>query len=263
MSTRSIAIKYTKDYDKFKMDSLNRDLRPAKLLEQSFQKHGYLYEYPVLCSENGDGTFHIHAGHHRFDLARRYDTGVWYMIVDPKLTIFEREASSHGVWSSTDFISAYAKAGNEQYVQLQIFARAHNIPPRAAASLLWGETTSASTNITHHLKDGTFIIRARDFAEAVVAVTDDLFSLGISFATMRSFVAAIAQLIHLEDFDSERLIHRVTLYPSNLHKRTTMDEYLEEIEALYNYGIRSGQRVPLAFLAKTAAAQRSAAQKSK
>jgi hypothetical protein len=60
----------------------------------------------------------------------------------------------------------------------------------------------------------------------------------------------------LEDFDGQRLVHRATLYPASLRKRATAEEYLDEIEAFYNYGSRVDQRVPLAFLAKTAAKQR-------
>lgn len=260
MSTSNIPIKFTRDYGKFQMHELNRDLRPDRLLEQSFRQHGFLPEYPLICSVNGTGKLYIHAGHHRFDLAQRFDTGVWYLVVDPKLDIFEREASSHSHWSVPDFIAAYAKAGNEQYLRLLCFARDHGLPPVTAASLLWGEN-ALSGNVQSVLKDGRFAVRDLPFAESVTAITDDLYALGVQFATSRAFVGAISQLVRLEDFDSARLIHRATLYPANLRKRPTQLEYLEEIEAFYNYGMRGEQRVPLAFLAKVTAAQRNPAKR--
>lgn len=255
-TTRSIPIKYTRDYSLFEMEPCNRDLSADRTLEQSFRQHGYLPEYPMICSANGNGTLHVHAGHHRLDLAQRYDTGVWYVVVEPKLSIFERESSSHSHWSVKDFITAYAKAGNEQYLRLLMFAKDHGLPITAAASLLWGESGN-SANANLRIKDGTFRVRDLEFAEAVVAVTDDLYALGVSFATTRSFVGAVSQLIRLKDFDAARFVHRASLYPANLHKRASMPEYLEEIEAFYNYGTRMDQRVPLAFLAKAAASQRS------
>lgn len=253
-TSSSIPVKFTKDYQRFEVDPLNRDLRPDPKLAESFRTHGYLPEYPVICSLNGSGKFHVNAGHHRLDLARKLDTGVWYMVVEPKLSLFERESSSHAHWSVEDFITAYAKAGNEQYVNLIAFAHSHNLPASAAATILYGQTSSG--NVQGHLKDGTFVIRDLPFAESVVAVSDDLFALGVTFATSRSFVMALSQMVKLDDFDPQRLVHRATLYPANLRKRATAEEYLDEIEAFYNYGNRMDQRVPLAFLAKAAAKQR-------
>lgn len=255
MSTSSIHVKFTRNYGLFEMDAVNRDLRPDKKLEASFRQHGFLPEYPLICHMNGNGKLHINSGHHRYDLAQRLDTGVWYMVVEPKLSLFERESSSHVQWSIDDFISAYAKAGNEQYVNLLTFAKAHGLPGSTAASILYGQASLG--NVQKHLKAGTFVVRDLEFAESIVVVSDDLFALGIAFATSRSFVMALAQLARLEEFDPQRLVHRATLYPAHLRKRATTDEYLDEIEAFYNYGSRTDQRVPLAFLAKSAAKQRS------
>lgn len=254
-TTRSIQIKYTKNYSIFEMDACNRNLRPDRSLESSFKSHGYLPEYPVICYMNGNGKLHISSGHHRFDLAQRFDTGVWYLVTEPKLSLFEREASSHKHWSVQDFITAYARAGNNHYLALLDFAKAHNLSDTSAASLLWGES-GASNNAFQRVKDGSFTVRDLGYAESVVAVTDDLFALGIPFATSRAFVGAVSQLIRVPEFDAERFVHRATLYPANLHRRSNMPDYLEEIEAFYNYGVRVEQRVPLTLLARVAAKQR-------
>lgn len=253
-TSKSIPIQYTKDYARFEMDAQNRDPRPDKTLEASFRQYGYLPEYPLICSRNGGGKLHIHAGHHRYLMAQRFDTGVWYMVVEPRLTIFEREASSHSRWSVEDFMTAYAKAGNEEYIQALTFAKEHNLSPAVAAIILRGDTSVGTAHAP--LKNGTFAVRDREFAEAVVAISDDLYALGVPFATSRSFVMALAQLVRVEEFKPAWLVQRATLYAAQLRKRPSIDDYLEEIEAFYNYGLRSDQRLPLAHLAKQAAAKR-------
>lgn len=250
-TTRSIQVKFTRDYDMFEMDPLNRDLHGDKRLVESFKTYGPLPEAPIICHENGSGKLHVDEGHNRLAVARDLDTGIWYMVVRPKRSLFDREAPTTSRWSVNDFCTAYAKAGNEQYVKLLHFAREHSLSPTVAAALLTGQ----SENVHKNLKRGVFTIKDMAFAESVVAMSDDLFSLGISFATSSSFVMALMRLAQLEDFYPDRLVHRASLDPLGLHKRTTFYDYLDEIEAFYNYGARTDARVPLAFLAKARAVQ--------
>jgi hypothetical protein len=57
------------------------------------------------------------------------------------------------------------------------------------------------------------------------------------------------------EFDLDLFIHKLTLNGSQMRKRGTLNEYLEEIEALYNYG-SSRKRIPVAFRAREISKQR-------
>jgi hypothetical protein len=57
--------------------------------------------------------------------------------------------------------------------------------------------------------------------------------------------------------DPEILKHRVSKSPALLQRRTSSAGYLEELEALYNYGAK-GKRLPLVFRAREVGRERQA-----
>ena len=249
----------TKDYSLFEMHPCNRPLHKDAVLLASMKKHGYLDDYPLICVRNGNGKLQIVEGHHRFDCAQRLGLAVWYKISDHHVGLFEAEGS-RSKWSLADFVFAYTRAGYEEYQFLTKFMEDHGLPIGSAASLVGGESAS-STNMGGAIKTGKFHTGDMAHANTVVWITDECRALGVTFATSSAFVGAVSAIARVPEFDGVLFLRRVSLYPMNLHKRATVDEYLEEIEAVYNYAGREGQRVPLAFRAREVAKSRNPVRK--
>ena len=105
------------------------------------------------------------------------------------------------------------------------------------------------------VKSGRFSVGDMKHANEVVRITDLCREKGVVFATSSAFVVAISQVLRVDEFDADLFIHRVTMNPTMMHKRGTYDEYLEEIEAIYNHLAR-GKRIPLKFLTKSTMRER-------
>jgi hypothetical protein len=249
----------TKDYTLFEMHPCNRPLHKDAVLLASMKAHGYLDDYPIICVRNGNNKLQIVEGHHRFDCARRLGLPVWYKVSAHHVGLFTAEGGK-SKWSLADFVFAYAKDGREEYQFLTKFIEDHGLPIGSAASLVGGESANSNNKI-QNVKAGTFRVGDMAHANTVVWITDECRALGITFAATAAFVAAVSSVSRVPEFDGVLFLRRVSLYPTNLHKRATMDEYLEEIETVYNYSTKGTQRVPLAFRAREVASSRSAVQK--
>jgi hypothetical protein len=92
----------------------------------------------------------------------------------------------------------------------------------------------------------------------VVKITNPLHENGVVFSRTSSFVAAVSACLRVPKLDYDLLLHRCKLYSHVLSKRGTTKEYLDEIQALYNYNSKS-KSLPIAFMAKEAGKARQVA----
>src|SRR3990167_4806643 len=245
----------TKDYSIFEMHEFNRNIHKTKKLEASLKRHGWLSRYPAACVQGKNGKVKIEDGHHRFDLAKRLGIAVWYVIASAGDTTPAEIQFTGLVWSAQDYADAHAKSGKSEYIELLRFKKAHGLTLGASISLLAGETPGSGNKVTA-LKLGELkLSEDRRYAKSVVRITDRCRDHGLGFGTSSAFVGAIGRCLRVPEFDPDILLHRLDLYASNLRKQGTVDEYLNQIEALYNY-MAKGKRLPLAFRAREISRQR-------
>lgn len=246
---------HTKDYSIFALHPCNRPLRDKPWLEALMKKHGFMPSCPIHVVPNGRGKLKVIRGHHRLDYARRLKLAVYYVIDESNIDLFELEGSSDTLWSAMDHAEARARAGNADYIKMLDFKKKHGLTIAVAAALVGGES-AGSGNKLRCLKQGTFLATSdMSHANKVVRITDSCYKAGIKFARTSSFVSAVSLVLHVPEFDSDVFLHRIALVGAQLRKRATSHEYLEEIEAIYNYGAKS-KRAAIAFQAKELARKR-------
>jgi hypothetical protein len=251
------ALRVTKDYDIFDLHVHNREIRTKAHLFRSMKQHGFMPSSPVQCVQEGSGRLQVIRGHHRILFARQLGLPVWYVVDDSNTDIYDLEADSSNSWKLRDFVVSYASAGLPAYAKILDFQREHGITQQIAINLLGGQG-ARSNNRLEQVKRGTFAI-AEDLshAHAVVDVVGHLRSGGVAFASQSNFVAALSSALRVPEFDAKLLKHRFTQAPGLLQPRTSMEGYLDEVEALYNHGAK-GRRVPLKFRAREVARERQA-----
>lgn len=257
MSTDKPKLQCTKDYNLFEPHPFNRPLHEDKNLLRSMQEHGWMPSSPAQCIRNGNGKLKVVRGHHRLDYAKRFGLPVYYVIDESCTEIFELE-NPKSTWTYRDYIAARAQSGDPDMAFVQSFMNVHHLPVTAALALLGNESVG-SQNKVHLVKTGGFKVTSLEHAESVVAITDLCRDLGMKWATYQTFVAAVSMVVRVPEFDGEMFMQRLRQYPSMMNKRSTADEYLEEIEALYNY--RTRKPVPLAFNARKITTERNPARK--
>jgi hypothetical protein len=247
-------LQVTKNYSLFEVHELNRPIHRDKILENSMKNHGFMPSSPVQCVRNSNAKLKIIRGHHRFDIAKRLGLPIWYVIDQTNENIFDLE-SGRSKWSASDFAYARANDGDEDCLKLLDFMKKHNLPIGAASSLLGGES-AGSHNKVEQVKIGTFHVGDLKHANQVVRITDRCRELNIPFSVSSAFVIAISLCLRIPEFDFNLFMHKIGVEGSRMRKRGTASEYMDEIEELYNYGIGSKRRLPVAFRANELSRQR-------
>ncbi len=239
----------TRNYTIFENHEYNRPLHGDPVLLDSMRRHGFLASSPIHVKHNGNGKLKIVRGHNRFDCAKRLGLPVHYIIDDTKVDIFELEGSPRQAWNGPDYLYARAHAGNADCARLLEFQKQHGLTLGAAASLLGGES-AGSGNMIKTIKSGKFKIAAdTSHAIAVVSLTDYCRELGVEFATSSAFVSAVSMCLRVPEFDMEIFRRRLKAHGLTMKRCGRQQEYLDEIERLYNHASKS-TRLPLAFMAR-------------
>ncbi|MEO8679248.1 MAG: hypothetical protein ABI665_09395 [Vicinamibacterales bacterium] len=238
----------TRDYHLFEGHAFNRPMHDDGVLIASMQRVGFMPSSAIQCERMPNGSLRVIRGHHRLDCAKRLKLPVWYVVDDSNTDLFQLEGGKQG-WSVSDFAVSRAQHGNQDMADLLAFQQLHHLTLGAAASLLGGQSAGSGNKIKT-VKDGTFKIAAdQTHASAVVSITDRCRERGVKFATQSAFVAAVSLVVRVPEFDPEVFLHRVALNGGQMTRRSTVDAYIREIDALYNYQAK-GSRIPLAFRAR-------------
>lgn len=232
----------TSNYSIFEGHETNRPLHNNSALEASMKQHGFMPSSAIQVVQNGGGKLKVVRGHNRLDVARRLGIPVWYIIDNSNTDIFKLEGERTQLWSSKDFLIGRARAGDKECLEAASFAEANGLTIGCAASLLGGQSAD-SGNMLAKVKRGTFKVGDRTHALEVVAVSNTARDAGVKFATTSSFVGAISLVLQIPEIDKERLKRRIRAHATLVRKRATRNEYLEELEAVYNYASR--ERMPV------------------
>lgn len=250
-------LEYTEDLSIFEMHEFNRNLHENPILTQSMRENGFMPSCALHCIRNGNGKLKVVRGHHRLDTAKRLKIGVYYIVDECCSDIFFLEGGCGQNWSVTDFAFARAKSGDRHCAAVLEFQKQHGLTLGSAASLVGGEGAS-SANKVKLIKSGAFKVSSNNsHANDVVRITDMCRDLGVTFATAAGFVAAVSVAVRVKAFDIDAFCHKLRLYSANMRARTRWTDYLDEIEAIYNYGAK-GRRLPIKFQAMENARERQA-----
>lgn len=240
----------TTNYDLFELHPRNRDLHSDRSLDRSMEEYGFMPSRPLQVMINGNGKLKILAGNNRFQRARSLGLPVYYVVDESCTDLFQLEGTGRPKWSVKDFAVAYAKSGHKEYVHLIEFQEKHHLTLGMAGTLVAGFVGTRRGRAGEMIKNGTFKRGDMKHAKAVVRITGAARDAGIEFATNANFASAVSSCVLVPEFDADLLISRMSRYPKHMNKRSSRDDYISEIEDLYNYTTRSGRKLPLAHLAK-------------
>lgn len=247
----------TRDYGRFDLCSFNRDVLRTKKLEESMREHGWISAYPMHCVRNGSNNkLHIKAGHHRFEVARRLNIPVKYVVCSDNAVIHDLEASTNR-WDLLDYLTSFCRLNNEHYLKVKNYHDRTGIPLALCVSVLAGETAGSHNHDTR-FKAGVYKVSGNTKnAEALADIVLYCKTKSIDFAANVRFVRAVSLLLWLPEFDAQQFKKKASSFQHIMQKQPTIDTFLQMIETVYN--MQSRTKIPLFFLAKDAARRRSAA----
>ena len=244
MKTKNKLILSSTDYSKFNKDLGNRVVRNNPKLRASMEKYGWLDAFPMLVVLR-DSRMVIKDGQHRFDTAQELCIPVKYVVMDED-GIAASEISVGLSWSVSDFVKSYAQRGNKEYQRLQSFKDETGLSLNVCATILAGYTGQSS--VGQIVKGGQFKVRAEEQARKIVSVINAAKPI-VRWAGHNYFVAAISQALVHAKIDPAVMCHKIRSHPGKLLLQPTMADFIEMIEALYNY--RNQQPIAIRHLVKT------------
>lgn len=245
----------TEEYSLFDTHEYNRPIHEDPLLLNSLREHGFMPSSPMHCKENGNGKLKIVRGHHRFHLAKMLKIPVYFILDNTDVDIYDLEGSSKPRWSAYDFLFSRARSGDNECKALLSYQKTNRLPLGAAAELFAGRTSGAM-NALKEIKKGTFQRGEQEHGEKVIAVLDALDAFNLDFSRSSSFVKAISHALRIPDLKYDQFLQKVQSFGSFMHKRATYQDYLEEIENLYNRSKQAKDRLPIKILANAVAQKR-------
>jgi hypothetical protein len=245
----------TEDYSMFDMHEHNRVIHEDPILLQSMMKNGFLPSSPAHVCQNGGDKFKVMRGHHRIHYAKRLKLPVYFIVDNSNVDIYELEGSTKVRWSGFDFLFSRARAGDEECKALLAYQKKNRLPLGSAADLFGGQT-GGSMNKIRDIKRGTFQRGDQEHGNKVLSVLGSLDAFKLEFLRSSSFIKALSHALRVPELSFDHLLHKTQTYGSFLHKRATYQDYLEEIENLYNRGLLANKRLPIKLLANAVAQKR-------
>lgn len=228
-------------------------MQPAhvKKLVKSMIDCGFIAANPIHVYKDGK-HFRVIDGHHRLRAAQTLNIPIFY-IVGTKEDAWLIAPKNWAVrkWQSDSFVNMYASRGMIDYVELLAYV-GRGLPFKFAIALLSNESTAAH-NQADSIRNGTFKIKTRNYADAVIHIVDSCSAYNAE-AKGSVFLSAVAVLVRIQDFSSEVLISRIQTNPRMLVKCATREQMFELIEEIYNF--RAREKMNLAFKATELLASR-------
>ena len=233
----------TNKWDLFQGHDHNRCDKLKPELIESMRKYGFLPSGAIHVRRIEGGKFEVIRGHHRWLTAKHLGIPLWYIVDETVVDRLEDLETSGQDWTVNDHVKSKS-IHNDDYLALLEFQKKYRLPIGVAANLLSGVCASSKK-----IKSGNFKISGdTTIAETVAKLSDILFDIGIKFSKSSGFLDAVSRCLRVPEFDLNILKQKAQNFPKHMIKRGTSNEYLEEIERLYNYASR--KPIPLAFRAK-------------
>ena len=238
-------IEKTKDYELFETILGNRVLNQKKIqticrdIEDGLNMLPY---HPIIVSKNkSNGLFSVIDGQHRFEVSKKLDQEVCYVVCDSLSLKQIAQLNSRGQkWTINDFLNCYSKLGIEDYVVLRDLSREHRIQISTIGSFLMDNKPKC--NFKEEFESGNFKINYLKETKELVDLTDNLFS-QYRFSKDRYLLGAVQRIKENGLCDFVKLKSKIEQAPMMMDKQGDVKNYVYNIERVYNF--KNQKREPL------------------
>jgi hypothetical protein len=254
-------VRVSSDYDRFIPHGLQRIIHSGhvKKIMGSMKNFGFLPSHPIAVFRDDD-KFRIIDGHHRHAAAKSLGIPVRFVMLAKEFAEAVGDANTGKAWTTIEWARKHTLEGKKHFLTLNKYVVA-GIPLLQAAAMLAGNSGCTSGgNVARAIITGEFVVRDTSQIDCIVEFIRE-FKGTCPAVAGRNFIGAFSLCYQTTEFDIEQFRARLTAHPRMLIKTANVQQMLEQIEALYNHGSR--QRIPLAFIAREAASNRSPLKKGK
>jgi hypothetical protein len=229
-------IQQSKKYEQFENIIGNRVLSVSKIdkicndVNAGFNMLPYC---PIVVSENELGFFHIIDGQHRFEVSKKTNNPVYYVVCNTLSLKQIAQLNSRGdKWKANDFLNCYINLGIEDYKILKEFMKAHDTNIKLSIDLLmYNKHTEKSTD---DFQSGDFRVKFMEEVTMLVELTESIFK-RYAFSRDRYLIGAVQIIAKKGKCDFEKLKQKISSAPNLMDKHGDVKNYIYNIERVYNH----------------------------
>lgn len=231
----------TKKYSKFVSIGANRGLSElhVKKLVKSISKSNLLQTNPIIVNEKME----VIDGQHRLAAAKELRVPVYYVVVEQAGIEQVRILNSNlRNWTLRDYIDSFSRMGMHDYQILKDFIEMYGISPSTGAVLLTSDDTRPSAGKNTNIKGGEFKATNLKGAEVFANKYSQLVELlgKPPFTRTRVFILALKKVLTNDGVSWEVLLRKIKLFGHKLLPRDSLNDYLRDLEDVYNFKRRDG-----------------------
>jgi hypothetical protein len=229
-------------YSTFVLDPKNRPVDQDKLMRlyDAIAAKNLLSDNPILI----DRGRVVVDGQHRLKVAEALKVPIYYIIADTATIIdVPGLASRRSPWTMLDYLHHWCVEGLPDYLQLREFMNRNDfLPPVSTISLCYYGT---NLNLRQKFNEGQYECNDEEFAQRVVGALLDFRDIGFKKWRDKIFIDTMSNLLSNADYDHKRMMSKLAFNPSAMRPAVSMDDYIEIINAIYNYKVRSDNHLVL------------------
>jgi hypothetical protein len=226
------------EYGSFHMVDGNRPINKnkiAKIIKEIQAGNDVLDESPILVTEHKNKLL-IKDGQHRFQVSRELKRPVHYIIHKRDMSLYNvaKVNSNTEKWTAENFVNAYAKAGNEHYLQLQKFHKKYGFSIGLCVKMLTVgiQRSKPDGSLTERFEQGLFVVKA--YKEAVLFAEHCKNFEAFPAWKSQAFVTAIGRILATGLADMGVLVKKFNNYKSRLLMQNNTKDYLNNLAEIYN-----------------------------
>ena len=226
----------TNDYSLFESITGNRNLSQTKIekicndIANGFNMLPYC---PIIVSES-DGKFQIIDGQHRFEVSKKTQNPVYYVVCETLTLKQIAQLNSRGEkWKPQDFLNCYIKLGISDYEHIREVMDKHKVGINTAINLLM-YNKHVETKSTEVFQSGDFKCNYLQETHDLLTLVDSLFG-RYTFSKDRYLIGAVQAIQKKGKCDFDRLRTKIAASPIMMDKQTDVKNYIYNIERVYNF----------------------------
>jgi hypothetical protein len=223
----------TKNYEKFKFNAFNREIKQAhiKWLSEQMLKYGFIKGKAITCNEK----YEIIDGHHRFLTAKTLGIPFDYEIIKGgNEDLLQLSNVGQNNWDKKNFTNFWALKGNENYIALKNFMEKYPKYHITQALILLMNEPNAHPK-TKVFQNGEFKIaslkKAEDYAQKIEKLAE-VFPKAYQSKFMSALICCETRS---NNFSFAEFYEKLKKFPDKLTPSITTKSYLEKFEEIYNY----------------------------
>lgn len=239
-----MAIKSTKEYDKFSYYKGNRRVNSAHLksLVVSISKRNLLEHNPILVNEKNV----VIDGQHRLEAARELGIPIYYVVVKSgTMGDVQLLNSAIKAWNVEDHMKSFLSAGFEEYRKLNKYRLKYNVPVSTAMKYLIDEPIGRN-QLMQKFREGRFEVTAmKKGIEMAEKIEDFRQFVEENCYRDRNLFRAVEMINGEVSIAYSDLIKRMKKNNETrplIKRQATARDYLREFEDLYNLHLHDKQR---------------------